>query len=443
MTAELRTFGHATLVVTVDGSPLLATDPWLVGSTYWASWWLERYPDPDDIDLVRQSQFTYLTHSHPDHFHWSSLRMLGPRTTLHPMFPSYSLPAFLTQQGYPAYTLQPWQRYRLADRVTITSIPIPIDDSILLIESATTLVVNLNDGKPPAFVLRAIYRRFAANKDIVYVLSSYSPASIAASMYRDDTKIEMKSKAAYVRQAFAFADTLGATHYVPFASQAVFRRSDSSWANDLKVTFDDLASEWPDNGVRLCHPYTTIDLDEPAVSPRTLAPAAAGGPGGDAEAKVAEREAEEHKFILPADFDERLIAYLDGIRPLRFLYRRGIGWRLCTSGTERFYNSRTRTLEQRIPDEYDIIVTLPDQVLHEALQNDILTDLGITMIIRVDTRIDLRRTYGFFLLMGLRDYKHIGSIREFGKFVGFYAAMLLPGARSVTTKEEALPLPVH
>ena len=403
MTAELRTFGHATLVVTVDGSPLLATDPWLVGSTYWASWWLERYPDLDDIDLVRQSQFTYLTHSHPDHFHWSSLRMLGPRTTLHPMFPSYSLPAFLTHQGYPAYTLKPWQRYRLADRVTITSIPIPIDDSILLIESANTLVVDLNDGKPPAFVLRAIRRRFAANKNAVFLLASYSPASIAGSMYRDDRRIEMKSKAAYVRQALAFGDVLGATHYVPFASQALFRRSDSSWANDLKVTFDDLAREWPDDGIRLCHPYATINLGEPANSLLTLAPAAADGPRGEAEAKVAEREAEERTFVLPDDFDERLFAYLDGMRPLRFLYRRGIGWRLSTSGTERFYNSRNRTLERRIPEEYDIAVTLPDQVLQEALQNDILTDLGITMIIRVDTRIGLRRTYGFFLLLGLRD----------------------------------------
>ena len=162
MRNELTTFGHATLVVTVDGTPRLATDPWLLGSTYWRSWWLERYPTPEEIELVRQSELTYITHSHPDHFHWPSLRMLGPKTTLHPTFPSYGIPHFLRSHGYPAHALKPWQRYRLADGLTMSSVPIPIDDSILLIESATTLVVNLNDGKPPASVLRAIRRSFGA-----------------------------------------------------------------------------------------------------------------------------------------------------------------------------------------------------------------------------------------------------------------------------------------
>jgi hypothetical protein len=43
---ELRTLGHAPLVVSENGRPVLATDPWLIGSTYWRSWWLEKYPTP-------------------------------------------------------------------------------------------------------------------------------------------------------------------------------------------------------------------------------------------------------------------------------------------------------------------------------------------------------------------------------------------------------------
>jgi len=35
MTLELRTLGLATLSVLEDGIPLVATDPWLIGSTYW------------------------------------------------------------------------------------------------------------------------------------------------------------------------------------------------------------------------------------------------------------------------------------------------------------------------------------------------------------------------------------------------------------------------
>ena len=204
----------------------------------------------------------------------------------------------------------------------------------------------------------------------------------------------MKSKAAYVRQAFAFADSW-ARPIASLCSQAVFRRSDSSWANDLKVTFDDLASEWPDDSVRLCHPYTTIGLDKPANSSRTL-PSAAARPRGRRRGESRGARSGGTYICSARRLRRTTFCLFRWNATVALLYHRGIGWRLCTSGTERFYNSRTRTLERRIPEAYDIIVTLPDQVLYEALQNDILTDLGITMIIRVDTRIDLRRTYGFF-----------------------------------------------
>ena len=58
---------------------------------------------------------------------------------------------------------------------------------------------------------------------------------------------------------------------------------------------------------------------------------------------------------MPADFDQRLHASLEQVRPLRSVYRRGIGWRLSTSGTERFYNTRTRQLEQTIPADWDLV----------------------------------------------------------------------------------------
>lgn len=54
MSRQLRTLGHATLLVLEDGVPLVATDPWLIGSTYWRRYWLEKYPSPGEVDLVRE-----------------------------------------------------------------------------------------------------------------------------------------------------------------------------------------------------------------------------------------------------------------------------------------------------------------------------------------------------------------------------------------------------
>ena len=127
-TLELRTIGHACLLVLEDGKPIIATDPWLVGSVYWRSWWLEKYPSEEEIDLVRQSRYLYLTHSHLDHFHWPSLRRLGPLRVLHPAFPSYSVPGFLESHGFRNRTLAPLTWYALSDKVRVCSVPVPFDE---------------------------------------------------------------------------------------------------------------------------------------------------------------------------------------------------------------------------------------------------------------------------------------------------------------------------
>ncbi len=45
-----------------DGVPIIATDPWLIGSAYWRSWWLEKYPTKEEIEDVRRSENVYVTH---------------------------------------------------------------------------------------------------------------------------------------------------------------------------------------------------------------------------------------------------------------------------------------------------------------------------------------------------------------------------------------------
>ena len=75
----LRTLGHACLALYRDGErPLLLTDPWLVGSVYWRSWWLQNYPSDAELDWLAKAGFVYVTHEHPDHFHMPSIRRLGP-----------------------------------------------------------------------------------------------------------------------------------------------------------------------------------------------------------------------------------------------------------------------------------------------------------------------------------------------------------------------------
>ncbi|HEV2336729.1 MAG TPA: hypothetical protein VGS13_14595 [Stellaceae bacterium] len=83
----LRTLGHATIALYRDADPpLLATDPWLVGSVYWRSSWLRNYPSRDEIAWLAGADHVYITHEHPDHLHLPSIRRLGTH-------PQYWLPS--------------------------------------------------------------------------------------------------------------------------------------------------------------------------------------------------------------------------------------------------------------------------------------------------------------------------------------------------------------
>ena len=72
---KFRILGHACLEVTAGHKQILC-DPWLVGSSYWRSWW--NYPPvPDGLIKTLNPDFIYLTHLHWDHFHGPTLRRLG------------------------------------------------------------------------------------------------------------------------------------------------------------------------------------------------------------------------------------------------------------------------------------------------------------------------------------------------------------------------------
>lgn len=424
MSYRLKTIGHATLVLFEDDVPLIATDPWLLGSTYWRSWWLEKYPTEAEIATVRDAKFLYITHSHPDHFHYPTLWSLGKPSTLHPHFPRYEVKDFLASNGFPANELEPWRWYQLTDTVRVASVPAPIDDSMLLIDTPDAYIANLNDAVPRINLLRFVRSQMLIEDKPVIMLKSYSPASIATSIYRNGKQTQMKTKSDYTATAIRLAEALGASHFVPFASQAFFSRSDSKWANDFKVRYEDLKQYWDSSDIKLCEPFVDIDLETFASSSdyagvdRTL--------GYEYQQKIIDREIEEKEFTVPPDFAEKLRKYMGELYFLRLFFHHGVGWRLTTSGTDYYYNTRNKKVTGKIEADFDVVISLPDKVISESLENNVLTDLGITMFIKVETHVSNRFTYGLFLLMGLHDYGHFNSYRDFAKFACFYLPYFFP-----------------
>jgi hypothetical protein len=419
---KARTLGHACLAVYRDGGrPLLLTDPWLVGSVYWRSWWLQHYPSPEEIDWLATVAHVYVTHEHPDHFHMPSIRRLGfGPTYLFAALAERGFLGYLSGRGYRAEAVPPLRWLPLGEDVAILSIPMWNDDSLLLIDTPHALILNLNDAKPLPPVLHAIRRVADRIGKPRILLCSYSPASVVNSFIDDNGIVSLRPARHYVDYACGLCDQLGIDHYLPFASQAVFRRADSTWANAYSTTYDDLRRYWQSRA-RLLPPYTTLDLTDftyTAVPPEAYRPM---DPASLAQ-RTTERAVEEREAEISADEIALLQRKLNAFRwLLRLLFCRGFAFRLGDRCLH--YDPRAGRLHARnaaAAEAGDFIIDVPTATMKEALHNNHLTDLGITMFVRIRLLrpVDPRKAYGLFVLFQFEDYGHLAGIGPFLRWLG-------------------------
>ncbi|HUB98172.1 MAG TPA: hypothetical protein VL993_19770 [Stellaceae bacterium] len=415
---ELRTMGHASLVLAEKGShPILLTDPWLVGSVYWRSWWLQHYPNEAELDWLARSETVYVTHEHPDHFHMPSIRRLGtgPRY-LFPELAERGFLAHMAQHGFRAEILPALTWRPIGDGLSILSIPAWNDDSLLLIETPGALILNLNDAKPLPPVLKAIRRLVDRVGKPTVMACSYSPASLINSFSGEHGNLHLKTPAQYVDYVCRTCDRLGADYYVPFASQAEFRRDDSLWANEYRTTYQDLERYWRCRA-RLLPPYVTLDLQD--FSHSAVPPDRYRGALPATLARLTQvRETAERDAIIDDDDVAGLRRKLNAFRLLwMLLFRRGFVFAL---GERRFKYAPWRgTLEEADADAGDFVVTVPKLAMKEAIRNNHVSDLGITMFVRVRLHraIDVRKVYGMFVLFAVDDYRHLAGAKAFWHWI--------------------------
>ncbi len=427
---HLRTLGHASAVLYRDGeAPLLATDPWLIGSVYWRSWWLQNYPNAEEIDWLAQSASIYVTHEHPDHFHMPTIRRLGRA-------PAYLFPAlaergyldYMRQRGYRAEIVAPLRWRAIAEGISILSIPVWCDDSLLLVDTPTALILNLNDAKPLPPVVAAIRRAADRIGKPRVLLCSYSPASLVNSFLDETGNVSLKPARHYVDYVCRLCDRLAADFYMPFASQAVFRRDDSCWANRYRTTYQHLQQYWQSHA-RLLPPYTILDLvnfsyrSTPREQYRPIAPARLA-------ALTAERAAAEQAAEISAADITKLQGKLNAFRWLFWLiYRRGFAFLL---GERRLkydaLRGRLFDVEAAGGGCGDFVVSVPKLTMKEAIRNNHVSDLGITMFVRVRLlrRLDPRKIYALFVLFQFDDYGHLRNIASLLRWVRLGIRYTLP-----------------
>lgn len=119
---------------------------------------------------------------------------------------------------------------------------------------------------------------------------------------------------------------------------------------------------------------------------------------------------------------------------LLLFFPRGFAFQL---GERRLhYNTLSGRLEESDSSKYgDFIVTIPKLTMKEAVRNNHVSELGISMFIRIRLlrRIDPRKVYALFALLQIDDYGHLRSpaafLRWLGQGIRYTFALRLPRPR--------------
>jgi len=348
----------------------------------------------------------------------------------------------MAERGYRTSILKPRRWHSVGVGVSILSLPLWNDDSLLLIDTPHALILNFNDAKPFPPVVAAVRRLADRIGKPRVLLASYSPASVINSFSDANGPIVLKRSADYVGYLCALCDRLGADFYIPFASQASFERADSNWANAHRTTHADLVAAWR-AGAKLLAPYTTLDLAtlDATSTPLDRYRVASGSVRAH---RTEERLAGERAAAIDATDARRLQRKLNLWRWLLWpLFPRGFAFEAGESAL--VYDPRRGAVRLMTAGNYgDFVVSVPALTLKEALANDHLSDLGITMFVKIRLLrpIDPRKVYGLFVLFQFDDYGHLRRPGAFLRWLGSGLRRSLPARLPVpaVTPTQAFPI---
>ena len=404
----LKTYGHATLSFEKMGVPALITDPWLIGSCYWRSWWLQHYPSNEDLLILSKAKNIFLTHEHWDHAHFPTLKkyFLGKKILI-PELNSKRLKNSL-KENFDVEEIKSNKWFKVGD-INYISVPLYNDDSILLFEYQGYLICNMNDSKATPQIIKRIYELKKEKKLNLILLQSYAPASINNSFRRQDyKKVSIKSKKDYVKYIMNTSNKLDAEYFVPFASQATFSRPDSIWANEFKVSWEELYKMW---GVKtkLLKSYIKFDLDNHQYD--TYVDRYLKSENMDRLGNLKYQNNINKKFdLMDLKYFSKICKSVKYI--LFLIYPLGINFYL--SGNYYKYNFlKEEIIKLKIqPKSY---LEMPINEFIESIKNCQFTDLGTSFVMKIfiNSKINIIQTYLFFIFLTFSEKGYFSNFKNF------------------------------
>lgn len=395
---RFQVLGHASLWIEAAGSSFLL-DPWLLGSCYWRAWW--HFP-PAVAPPRPNPDYIYVSHHHFDHLHYPSLRRLAGEcgrdaTVLIPEFAVDVMRTEVENAGFSKVVELPHgEIHRDVPGVRLASYQFGFDDSAFVLESGGDVVADLNDCKingPAAARIRADFG------PPTFVFKSHSFASAFPNCYEFDAAGDGLSLKAsdYCATFLHSVEELDAKNAVPFASMVGFAHPETRHCNQYLVT-PRAAAQFVRDAGRAAHalePGEGWDSESGFFRNATSAYDDLEAGLDDLARRVAPRIAEttERERTVQADyaaFERHLGGFVRRLPPgVGRVLPRPIVFAVPSDAEAPYWvvDARRRRVARvaELPDAWATLITVPEAVLADAIEKNILNFVHISM--RVHVRI--------------------------------------------------------
>jgi CMP-N-acetylneuraminate monooxygenase len=97
---QIRYLSHASVLIS-DGKTKILTDPWFIGPAFCNGWWLREEPKFDFEKLIKDIDYIFISHNHPDHLHIETLNKINKNIPIiTPKFLTNSTKILLKRLGF-------------------------------------------------------------------------------------------------------------------------------------------------------------------------------------------------------------------------------------------------------------------------------------------------------------------------------------------------------
>jgi len=227
---KVRLISHAS-VITSGPDTKVWCDPWLFGKAFNDSWSLHP-PAAWREEWLEGVDFLWLSHEHPDHLHFPTLRSLPEAfkqrvTVLYQGRAPDEVRTALKRAGFPRFRTLPHRRFvSLTPRTRVYAYHAPYGDSCLAVVGGDRVCLNVNDAQIDASDC-AHLRADLGRVDVL--LKQFSLAGYTGGKEYDGQLPGMA--ASILTHMVDVHRRLGAEVTIPFASFVYFSTSDNRYVN--------------------------------------------------------------------------------------------------------------------------------------------------------------------------------------------------------------------